>query len=352
MINLDNLDKIRQIDQSNMLNDLKSLPEQLKEAWKIANNSDLPKNRSPQSIILAGMGGSAIGADILASYVFNLCQIPIYVIRGYRLPKWVNGKDSLVICSSHSGNTEETISVFEQSLQRKCEVVAISRGGQLQILSKKNNTPFWQFTHNGQPRSAVGFSFGLLLSLFVLMKFIPDQNKQLENTAEMMKDLISEIDINRPVVHNQAKRIAGQAMNRHMVILGAEHLEPIARRWKTQINELAKCWAQFEFLPEADHNTLAGLDYPQEILLKTYAIFLESANYHPQNSKRMNLTFDQFMIAGLCTDRIMFTEKSTLSEIWKLIVLGDFVTFYLSMLYEVDPTPIAALEEFKTSMKE
>ncbi len=165
-----------------------------------------------------------------------------------------------------------------------------------------------------------------------------------------MRDYIKEINANVPVAKNIAKRIAGQAINRYLVILGAEHLEPIARRWKTQINELAKCWAQFEFLPEADHNTLAGLVFPEKNLQNTYALFLDSENYHPRNHKRVELTFSEFMVSGICTDKVSVSSNSRLSEIWKILLLGDFVSYYLAISYQIDPTPIEALENFKKAM--
>ena len=351
MMILDDIQKIKGIDQSNMLQELQTLPDQLAEAWEIANQCDLPIIEDPKTIVIAGMGGSAIGADILSSYVFDDCAIPLFVLRGYSLPKWVDGDKNLVICSSHSGNTEETLSVLKEAIERGCSALAVSRGGQLQELAIQKKIPFWRFTHNGQPRSAVGYSFGILLNLLSRLGLIPDQSLSLVSAVESVKKYITGIDVGVPVAKNLAKRIAGQAFERLAVILGAEHLEPIARRWKTQINELAKGWAQFEFLPEADHNTLAGLEYPKAVLQKVYALFLFSNNYHTRNNKRFNLTFEQFMVAGLCTDKVNIDDHDRLAEIWKMLILGDFITYYLSIMYQVDPTPIEALEEFKKAMR-
>lgn len=348
---LDDLKRMAEIDQSNMLLDLQTLPQQLENAWKIAEKYDLPKKGDIENITIAGMGGSAIGADILGSYVVDSCKKPVHVIRGYSLPKWVSGPGHLVVCSSHSGNTEETISVFDQASQRNCVTVVISRGGRLKELADKNKSLFWKFEHEGQPRSAVGFSFGILLNLFSRFDLIPNQENSLNSAVDSMKRIVEENDVDVPVAKNLAKRIAGQAFERETVILGAEHLEPIARRWKTQINEIAKSWAQFEFLPEANHNTLAGLENPDFVLQKIFALFLSSKNYNPRNIKRINLTYNQFMVAGLCTDKIEFVGKEKLSEIWQLLVFGDFISYYLAMMYGVDPTPIESLEEFKKAMR-
>jgi glucose/mannose-6-phosphate isomerase len=349
-MNLDNVNQFMKIDPDGMLGEIQGLPDQLAMAWKIADSFPLPPNEGFSSVIIAGMGGSAIGADLLASYAAPLCDIPITVLRGYHLPLWVKGKKNLVVCSSHSGNTEETLSVFHEAVNNQCTVMCISTGGKLLSLASENNLIGWKFEHHGQPRSAVGFSFGMILNLFSRLKLINDQGAILGSTISEIRDYIKNIDVNIPVAQNLAKRIAGQAINRYLVILGAEHLEPIARRWKTQINELAKCWAQFEFLPEADHNTLAGLVFPEANIPNTYAIFLNSENYHTRNQKRLDLTFSEFMVAGLCVDKVAFTEKSILTEIWKMLLLGDFVSYYLAMAYEIDPTPIEALENFKKAM--
>jgi glucose/mannose-6-phosphate isomerase len=349
-MNLDDFNQFKKIDPDGMLGEIQGLPDQLALAWKAANSYPLPQKEEFSNVIIAGMGGSAIGADMLASYAAPLCDIPISVLRGYHLPLWAKGKKTLVVCSSHSGNTEEALSVFQEAVSTQCTVMCISTGGQLLKLASENNLTGWKFDHHGQPRSAVGFSFGMILNLFSRLKLISDQTTNLESTILEMRDYIKKIDANIPVTQNLAKRIAGQAINRYLVILGAEHLEPIARRWKTQINELAKCWAQFEFLPEADHNTLAGLVFPEANIQNTYALFLNSENYHTRNQKRLDLTFSEFMLAGMCTDKAAISEKLILSEIWKMLLLGDFVSYYLAMAYQIDPTPIEALENFKKAM--
>jgi glucose/mannose-6-phosphate isomerase len=349
-MNLDDFIIFKELDPEGMLKEIQGLPEQLALAWKTADGYPLPLESEFSSVIIAGMGGSAIGADLLVSYIAPECKIPVIVLRGYHLPSWAHGRKVLVVCSSHSGNTEETISVFGDAVDHQCTVMGISTGGQLLKSITEKNLIGWKFDHKGQPRSAVGFSFGMLLNLFSRLKLIPDQTKIINSTVLDLREYIKEIDAEVTVSHNLAKRIAGQAMNRYLVILGAEHLEPIARRWKTQVNELAKCWAQFEFLPEADHNTLAGLVFPELNLQNTYAIFLDSKKYHSRNHKRMELTFSEFMVAGLCTDKVEIIEDTRLSEIWKMLLLGDFMSYYLAMAYQVDPTPIDALENFKRLM--
>ena len=350
-MNLDETKKFSQLDKSGMLDEIRGLADQLEEAWETAAKLPLPEKKDFRKIVIAGMGGSAIGADLLASYVYSMAEVPLYVLRGYQLPAWASGPDVLVVCSSHSGNTEETLSVFADAFEKKCTIMAIATGGKLVEQAKKQKVTAWTFIHPGQPRAAVGFSFGMLLNLFTRLGLIPEQEKELHAAAGAMRVLMDGIDADVPVAKNLAKRIAGQSIGRVPVVFGAEHLEPVARRWKTQVNEIGKALAQFEFIPEADHNTLAGLVNPEEQLYKTYAIFLNSTNYHTRNQKRFDLTASEFMVAGVCIDKVALESGSKLTEMWQMILLGDFISFYSSMAYDIDPTPVKALDNLKAALK-
>jgi len=351
MNNINLPETYKELDKQGMLTEIQRLPEQLKHAWRISHEFPLPERNNFTSIIFAGMGGSAIGADILSSYVMPLCKTRITVLRGYQLPLWANSQDTLVVCCSHSGNTEETLSAFYDALDKGCTTMAISTGGKLQELSKLHKKLFWKFEHHGQPRAAVGFSFGLLLGLIERLELISSQQDEIESAVAGMTMFLQQIDANVPVAKNLAKRISGQAVDRFVSVFGSEHLEPVARRWKTQINEISKAWAQFEFLPEADHNTLAGVINPTNTIEKIYSIFLKSDYYHDRNQLRFDLTFEEIMVSGLCTDNIVLQSDHKLEEIWKMILLGDYISYYLAMAYKVDPTPVDAIENLKDAMK-
>jgi glucose/mannose-6-phosphate isomerase len=221
---------------------------------------------------------------------------------------------------------------------------------ELSSTASDNDIVAWKFEHAGQPRAAVGFSFGLLLRLFIRLSLIPEQDEAIKTAVLAMKEFGKEIGADVPIVNNPAKRIAGQLVDQHISVFGAEHLSPVSRRWKTQINELAKCWAQYEFIPEADHNTLAGILQPSNMLSKVFTVFLKSKHYHPRNKRRMDLTLTEFMVAGLCTDQIDFSAEEKMAEMWKAILFGDYVSYYLAMMYEIDPTPVEAIESLKIQM--
>jgi glucose/mannose-6-phosphate isomerase len=352
-MNLDDLDYFKKIDSLNMLSEIDNLPEQLAAAYELGLQQDLPDWTDIKQVVIAGMGGSAIGADLLAAYCASLASIPVYVHRDYGLPLFAREADTLVICSSHSGNTEETLDAFDAACKAGCRVIVVSTGGELAKRAQENNIPAWTFEHAGQPRAAVGFSFGLLLAMFQRLGFISDQQEALDDSLASMKRSRERLKADIPTVKNPAKRYAGQLMGRWVTVFASGVLTAVARRWKGQINEIAKAGANFEFLPEVDHNTLAGTMHPDEVLNPhTMSLFLRAPSDHPRNRLRSDLTRKAFMLEGMNTDHVDARGHTPLAHMWTMILFGDYVAYYLAMGYGVDPTPVPTLVEFKRFMAE
>lgn len=351
-MNLDDLKRFKELDTLDMLAEIDGLPDQLLAAWQLGQTMPLPDVKELTSVVVSGMGGSAIGADLVAAAVASTCSVPVIVHRDYGLPAFARGRTSLVIASSHSGNTEETLDSFEAARQLDCTLVAITTGGELARRAGEKDIPVWTFEHAGQPRAAVGFSFGLLLALFARLKLIPDPAKELTGAVAAMKATQQGLHANIPAVQNPAKRFAGELMGRWVTVFGSGLLAPVARRIKCQINEIAKSAANFEYLPEADHNTLAGTLHPEEVMMPhTMSLFLRAPSDHPRNRKRLELTKQAFMLDGLNTDFMDASGDTPLAHMWTLILFGDYMAYYLAMAYGVDPTPIQALVDFKAAMK-
>jgi len=348
---LDDYSDFSKIDKQGMLGQIDELPDQLQSAWDLGQRQPLPDWSDIQQVVIAGMGGSAIGADLLASYAEANCRVPVIVHRDYDLPAWARGPKTLVIASSHSGNTEETLSGFEAAGEQGCRKLVIATGGKLAQAARDSGTPVWTFEHNGQPRSAVGFSFGLLLAVFWRLKLLPDPAAELKGAIKAMREQQKSLFANIPPVNNPAKRIAGQMVGRWVTMIGSGVLAPVARRWKGQCSEVAKAWAQFEYLPEADHNTLAGVNNPESLLSQTMVIFLRSGSDHPRNYLRAELTRKSLMLEGFGTDFVEARGDTPLAHLWTALHFGDYTTYYLAMAYEVDPTPIPSIENFKDEMK-
>jgi glucose/mannose-6-phosphate isomerase len=349
-MNLDDFNSFKKLDPQNMLGEIDGLPRQLQSAWDLGQQQPLPDGKGFTRVIISGMGGSAIGADLLAGYIAPLCPLPVIVHRDYGLPAWAHGPQTLVIASSHSGYTEETLDAFIAAVKAGCCILAICTGGELEQRARAHNLPVWKFAHAGQPRAAVGFSFGLLLAAFTRLGLIANPENDLLEALAGMRSQQETIRADVPVAQNPAKRMAGQLVGRWVNVYGSGMLAPVARRWKGQMNEIAKAGAGFEALPEADHNALAGLVNPS-LLMQTMTLFLQSPSDHPRNRLRLDLTRHGFMVEGLNTDVYNANGESTLAHVWTALHFGDYLAYYLAMSYEVDPTPVEALQNLKAAMK-
>lgn len=349
---LDDRAFIKDIDQQDMLGSIDGLPEQLQRAWELGNRLPLGDISGVKQIVIAGMGGSAIGADLLSAYVATMAAVPVIVWRDYDLPAFASGEQTLVIASSHSGNTEETLSAFEAAWESGSQVLAITTGGELARQAENVGVPVWRFEHKGQPRAAVGYSFGLLLGLLYRLGVIPDPELDVEETLEALREQQASIAVDVPVVENPAKRMAGQLMGRWPTILGAGVLAPVARRWRGQISELAKAVAQFEELPEADHNMVAGVENPESLFAQTMLIFLKGNAQHERNELRVDVTRQILMLEGFNTDVIHARGKSRLAQQWTALHFGDYTAYYLAIAYGVDPTPVSAIEDLKERLRD
>jgi glucose/mannose-6-phosphate isomerase len=351
-LDLDNDKNFYQIDQSRIIDHIDHLPDQLSDAWQLGRSFSLPDWNQLRAVIVIGMGGSAIAADLFSSYVKPLCKIPVFIHRDDDLPAWVAGPSVLVIISSHSGNTEETLSAFEQANKNHCRVIAITTGGNLADKALQGNTPLWQYQYESPPRAAIGYSFGMVLSLFSRLNLIDDPQLELNEAISILYETKKQLKASVPVIKNPAKRLAGQLIDRIAIIFGYDFQIPVARRWKNQINELSKAWAQFEALPEADHNTIAGTEYPASLIPHMTALFLRIPSDHTRNRARLELAKKSLMLQGFGPDFVDARGNSRLAQLWSTLQFGDYTAYYLALAYGVDPSPIVGIEDFKREMSQ
>ena len=351
-MNLDDHQQFQSLDPENMLSHIQGLPDQLASAWDLGLSLPLPQMNEITRVVIVGMGGSAIGADLLAAYLLDRLEVPVFIHRDYGLPAFAHDRGTLVILTSHSGNTEETLSAFDEACKRRCQLMAITTGGRLHKSMLDAGLPAWVFTHHGQPRAAVGFSFGLLLALFTRLGLISDPSHDLKAALETLREAAKSLGAEVPVKNNPAKRMAGQMVGRVVTVFASGLMAPVARRWKCQINEVAKAAANFEVLPEADHNTVAGIYHPEDALSHEIRVFLLAGADHVRNQKRIEVTRQVMMVEGLNTDLVTARGESRLAQMWSTLLFGDYTAYYLSMSYEVDPTPIPPINALKEYMKD
>ncbi|MDD2920688.1 MAG: SIS domain-containing protein [Anaerolineales bacterium] len=331
-MNLDNLELFKQLDTQNRLAEINALPDQLQSAWDLSATLPLPNIPDVQNIIVCAMGDSALAADLVSASVFAEIRLPLIVHRDYGLPAFARGKQTLVVCVSHTGADEETLDAFQSALKNDCSVFVISAGNLAKLAAEKNIAA-WNL-----PNAGVAASFALLLALFSRMGFIADPSADITEAVSAMKKSQERLREEEPAVTNPAKRYAGQMVGRWITLVGAGAFAPVARRWKTQINQLAKAGANFEILPEANHNALSATLNPTETLnAHTMTMFLRAPSDHPRNRSHANFMRQTFMLEGLNVDAVEARGESAMAHIWTLILFGDYMAYYLAMAYGVDP---------------
>jgi glucose/mannose-6-phosphate isomerase len=279
-------------------------------------------------------------------------RLPVTLHRGYGLPAFASGKQTLIICISHSGNSEEVLDSFESAVKNDCNIFTISTGGELGKRASAKNIPAWNFDANGVvDTAAIAYPFGLLLSLFSRLGFIRDPADDVAEAIAMMKRSQQHFVADMIAAKNPAKRYAGQLVGRWVTFVATEELAPVARRWKMQINQLAKAGANFEIIPEATHNTLIATVNPNATLnAHTMTLFMRAPSDHHRNRLRSDLMRQAFMLEALNTDVIDARGQSVIAHLWTLILFGDYMAYYLAMAYGADPSEENAFVNFKRSL--
>ncbi len=353
MFQLDDLSTYPAFDPKAMQEKIKAMPAHLLDAWHIAQTSPLPEDyRQVKRLVVLGMGGSAIGADLLGGLMAEAGTIPLEVVRSYNLPHFIAGPDTLVIGSSKSGDTEETLSAFTQAQERGTRLLAISTGGKIAALAERSGIPAWRFTFDGQPRAGVGYSFALLLGLVCRLGFYPDAAADLQQTAALLEAMQRNLLPEVPTAENPAKQLAQALYGKIPAIFGAGFLEPVARRWKGQFNENAKQWGLWEEMPELNHNLVVGLANPQAAVDHVAVIFLRSAFDHPRVGTRWDVTAELIQNNRLALHHVYGEGETHLQHMLSLIHLGDYVSYYLAALNDADPTPVDNIAYLKKRLAE
>jgi glucose/mannose-6-phosphate isomerase len=346
-LNLDDLEIYRENDPDGMLARIKELPRQCREAFRAALDFELPAAyRDIDKVVIIGMGGSAIGGDLVRSLAQSEAKIPVIIHRDYGLPAFVDDH-TLLIASSYSGNTEETLSAFEPALKIGAKKLAMTTGGKLGEIAGENNIPVFRIEYKSQPRAALGFSFIPTLGVLQKLGFLSDKSADIEETVGVLENLSSILDEKSPLSGNPAKQLAGRLYGRLPVIYGAGIAAEAAHRWKTQINENGKAWAFYEVFPELNHNATVGFPFPPEVVEKIRVILLRSPLFNERVKLRYEVTCELMKRAGVAYEYVDSEGKSALAQMMSLVLMGDFTSYYLAILNRVDPSPVEVISYLK-----
>ncbi|MEK6278283.1 MAG: bifunctional phosphoglucose/phosphomannose isomerase [Actinomycetota bacterium] len=332
-------ERIRELDSGGQLDAVLALPDHLRDAlWRVESARLEPADAA--GLMVCGMGGSAIGGDLAASALGDRCTRPMLTVRGYGLPSWTT-PEWTVLCSSYSGNTEETIACLEAAGALGARRIAATTGGALADEARAQQVPVVGFPAALQPRAAVGYMFAVAAEAAALAGVAPRIHTEVDAAAARLEEARQELA-------EQAEQIAARLEGTAPVIHGADLTVPVARRWKTQINENAKLPAFWAELPEADHNELAGWAGAGEMRLS--AVFLDDADQHPRERRRAELTAK--LAAGTAAGVVRVeTEGGTRTErLLRMVMLGDLVSLHLAALRGIDPSPVQAIEQLKDEL--
>lgn len=350
MSELDSMPVYQRLDPSGMLQHLHEFPEQCQRAWSSSSRLRLPEDYAQiSSVIISGMGGSAIGGEFIQRIMALDSGLPVRVHRDYGLPPFVD-KHTLLIFSSYSGNTEETISCFAESLKTEGKKLVLTTGGKLRELAEKEGFPVLPIDYRAPPRAAFPYSFVSLLGVFNTLGLIRDKSDDLDEALQVMKSLSAKIDERMPLASNPAKQLAAEMHGHVAVIYGAGLLSEVAQRWKAQLNENSKVWAFYEILPELNHNAVVGYRFPSEAGAEIIVVLLHSLLLHPRVSMRYRFTTDILVNDAIKHKTVEASAQSALAQMMELVLLGDYVSFYLAILNGVDPTQVAPIDCLKAQL--
>ena len=346
---LDNLGLIAKIDKSKMLDVVADFPNHIVQATKLAEDIGIAE-KDINNIVIGGMGGSAISGDILKEWLRDRLDIPIFVNRDYNLPKWV-GKDTLSIFLSYSGNTEETLSSFREAIKRKSICVGISSGGKLEDICKEKSVPHVKIPSGFQPRAAIAYLLFPTIKIIQKIGLLDDVDGEIKETVKISQEISDNNKKEIKQSNNLAKSIALSIKDTLPHIYGWRYYVPIARRWRTQINENSKMIARFDEVPECNHNDIVGWTEQTEIAAMSSCIFLRDKDEPNRISERYNFMKDVFEKAGAKVLEVEALGKSLLARMISLMYIGDFVSCYLAILRKVDPTPVYVISKLKERLQ-
>lgn len=340
-----------EIDTSNMYDILKNFHSQISEAVEIGKSSEFFSfdKYGIKNIIINGLGGSAIGGDLIRSYTHYNSTVPVYINRNYHLPGFA-GKDTLSVISSYSGNTEETISAYKESKSKECRIICISSGGKVEKMALEHKDRFVKIPGGLQPRCALGYSFFVLLMVLSEFPFFSLENENIKNVIENIKrdsEIYSLFDPEK----NKALKIAKQLFNKLPVIYSSNDiLDVVNLRWRGQISENAKQLAYGNVYPEMNHNELVGWEKNRDILNKIIVVFLKDIDDNERIKMRMEITEEIYKKHASDVISVSGEGETRLERIFNLIYLGDWVSYHLALLNQVDPTPVDAITYLKEKL--
>jgi len=345
-VTLDDREALRRIDPEDMLGRVAELPRQLSQARRVAAAVELgERQRDVDLVIVLAMGGSAIGAELVAAAAGERLRVPLIVHRDYGLPAGI-GPRTLIVAASHSGETAETLSGYALARQRDLPSAVITTGGRLAASAVEAGHPLYRYQLGGQPRAAIGFGVGLVHELLSRLGLIEGPDA-LAPAAGAVEEMLERMAPSVETDANPAKQLAWAIFGRTPVIFGHGPMAAVAHRWKTQLNENAKAWATWEPMPEANHNAIEGTLNPRELGDAPYIVQLRDRDETSEIAERYRVVEELLGERATNRSEVWAEGPSPLARVLTTVAYGDLVSVYLAILYQTDPTPVTLLAMLK-----
>ncbi|MEA2089848.1 MAG: bifunctional phosphoglucose/phosphomannose isomerase [Thermoproteota archaeon] len=347
---LDRLGEIKKIDRNDMVGLCMKTPQYCRDAVERAKRIRTPEQLKPRNIVIAGVGGSAIGGELLRDWLSYRISLPIEICRDYVLPVYAN-KNTLVYVVTYSGETEETLSAFVDAVKKKCVVFAITSGGHLLSFSKKLQVPHVLAPSGLPSRAALPYLFLPSAIIMEKLSVVSNAENEIQEAVRTAEKVLRENSPQIPMRNNLAKNLAWNLRRTVPVVYGFRQYCSVAHRWKTQFDENSKIVNKYDVFPELDHNEVMGWQASEKFTKQFSVVLIRDREEPPEIKQRIEAT-KSFALHRAREVLEVFSEgKGRLAKMLSIICLGDLVSVYLAILRGVDPTPVRTITDIKTEMK-
>jgi len=347
---LDDLNHIRSVDKGGMLSFCMDTPKHYKEALRMANKVAINYSK-PKAIIVAGMGGSAIGGELLKDWGRDNVKVPIEICREYSLPAYADDK-TLAFILSYSGETEETLNAFLEAVKKKCMIICVSSGGALSDFTENMGFPNLRIPAGLPPRAALPYLFAPLLIFMEKLGLVSEVEGEVSDAINVMEQVCLENSPERPLMENFSKKLAADVNGTVPVIYGFSFYRSVAQRFKQQFNENSKVPSKWEVFPELNHNEVVGWERAEMFTKHFSTILIRDKNESEEIRRRIEFTKELALNRTAGVYEVWSRGESKLSKMISALLIGDFTSIYLAILRGIDPTPVETINRIKMKIAE
>lgn len=351
-VNLDDVVTLEKLDSIRALQDTDDYDLQFSEGWKLSGQVDLSSVTGPiESVLVLGTGGgSAASVNLVKSYLFDELQVPLQLNQGYSIPAYVDEK-TLVIVVSHSGNTEEVVSGYEQAIAANAQIAVITAGGTVLEMARRYDHTHLLVPGGMMPRIVLGYIFLPILSILIKLGLVQDKTKEVEETIATFSLLREQYGAHVPRDQNIAKQIASEMDGLTPVIYGTlPYFDAPAWRWKNQLGENGKVMAFWNAIPSLHHDEAVGWDAPAAMLKGYHFTLIHDVEDSEKTAKRVEISAEILRERAGAVRIVHSQGVSRMARLFSIVYLADYVSLYTALIRGVDPTPVDVINLFKSKM--